>query len=166
MTSGAASTVAARVNRRDDYGQLLARGAAIRALDEVDDVEAWRAKIRRQARADRIRIRTGFNEGIVWAMLARIPRTDELAEARRYRELLAHAVPLAVDLWHEPILAVGDGDEMVCACDRCSALGYGNAIENVVGGGLFEDECPNEEPPKLTALAMTYVPGSRSPRGS
>jgi hypothetical protein len=34
---------------------------------------------------------------------------------------------------------------------RCSALGYGDVTENVVGGALFEDECPNEEPPKLTA---------------
>src|SRR4051812_44478801 len=80
--------VVARVHRRDDYGVLLARGAAVRALDEVDDVEAWRAEIRRHARADRIRVRTGFNQGIAWAMLARVPRSDELAEARRDRELL------------------------------------------------------------------------------
>ena len=158
--------VFARVNRRDDYGQLLARGAVIHALDEVDDVETWRADIRRQARADRIKIRTGFNQGVVWAMLARVPRADELAGARRHRDLLAHAVPLAVDLRYEPMLAVGDGDEMVCECGRCSALGYGDAAENVVGGALFEDECPNEEPPKLTALAMMHVAGSRWPHDS
>jgi hypothetical protein len=111
----------ARVDRRDDYGRLLARGAAIRPLDEVNDVEAWRAEMRRQARADRIKIRTGFNEGIGGGMLARVPRPDELAAARRYRDLLAHAVPLAANLRHEPILAVGDGDEMVCGCGRCNA---------------------------------------------
>jgi hypothetical protein len=33
--------VVARVDRRDDFGQLLASGA----VDEVDDVEAWRAEI-------------------------------------------------------------------------------------------------------------------------
>jgi hypothetical protein len=120
--------------------------------------------MRRQARADRIKIRTGFNEGIVWAMLARVPRRDELAGARRYRDLLTHAVPLAVDLRHEPSLAVGDGDEMVCGCGRCTALGYGNAADDIVGGALFEDPCPNEEPPTLTALAMMHVPGSRWPR--
>src|SRR4051794_22817520 len=87
--------VFARVHRRDDYGHLLARGAVIYSLDEVDDVETWRAEIRRQARADRIKIRTGFNEGVVWAMLARVPRPRELAEGRRYRALLEHAVPLA-----------------------------------------------------------------------
>src|SRR6266542_1081994 len=106
--------VVARVHRRDDYGQLLARGAVIHALDELADVETCRAEMRRQARADRIKIRTGLNEGVAWAMLARVPRSDELAGARRYRDLLADAVPLAVDLRHEPILAVGDGDEMVC----------------------------------------------------
>jgi hypothetical protein len=31
------------------------------AVDEVDDVEAWRAEIRRQARADRIKVRSGFS---------------------------------------------------------------------------------------------------------
>jgi hypothetical protein len=155
--------VFARVDRRDDYGQLLARGAVVHALDEVADVEAWRAAIKRAARADRIKIRTGRNAGVVWAMLARTPRLDELAGARRYRELLAHAVPLAVDLRHEPILAVGDGDEMVCSCGRCSALGYGSVAENVVGGALFEDECPNKEPPKLTAMTMMHVPSSRWP---
>jgi hypothetical protein len=54
-----------------------------------------------------------------------------------------------------------DGDEVICACDRCSALGYGDTAEDVVGGELFEDECPGEEPPKLRALS--YVAGSRRP---
>lgn len=156
--------VFARVDRRDDYGQLLARGAVVHALDEADDVEDWRAAIRRQARADKIKIRTGRNAGVVWAMLARMPSLDELADARRYRELLADAVPLAVHLWHEPMLVVGDGDEMVCGCGRCSALGYGSAAEDVVGGALFEDECPNAQPPKLTAMTMMHVAGSRWPR--
>jgi hypothetical protein len=154
-----------RVDRRDDYGQLLARGAVVHALDEVDDVEAWRSAIRRQARADRIKLRTGRNAELVWAMLARTPGLSELAAARRYRELLAHAVPLAVDLRHEPVLVAGDGDEMVCGCGRCSALGYGSVVEDVVGGALFEDECPNEEPPKLTALTMMHVPSWRWPSG-
>jgi hypothetical protein len=38
-----------------------------RRIDVVDDIEAWRAEIRRRARADRIKVRTGFNEGIVLA---------------------------------------------------------------------------------------------------
>jgi hypothetical protein len=152
-----------RVDRRDDYGQLLARGQVIYRLEDVDDIEAWRAEIKRQARADKIKVRTGFNDGIVWALLARVPDQDALVEARRYRHLLLRAVPLAAELRHEPILAVGDGDEMVCRCGLCSALGDGDAAEDIVGGALFEDECPNEEPPKLTAFAMMHAPDSSWP---
>ena len=55
--------VVARVDHRDGYGQLLASGAVVYAIEEVDDVEAWRAEISRQARADRIKVRTGFSQG-------------------------------------------------------------------------------------------------------
>lgn len=48
-------------------GQLLARGQVVHRLEEVEDIEAWRVGIRRHARADRINVRTGFNEGLVWA---------------------------------------------------------------------------------------------------
>ena len=113
----------ARVDRRDDYGRLLADGQLIQEVENVEDVEAWRAEMRRQARADKIKLRTGFNESIVWALLVRVRRPDALVRARRYRDLLARTVPLAVELRHEPILAVRDGDELVCACGRCSALG-------------------------------------------
>ena len=41
---------------------VLASGAVVYAVEEVDDVEAWRAEIRRQARADRIKVRTGFSQ--------------------------------------------------------------------------------------------------------
>ncbi len=74
--------------------------------------------------------------------------------------------PLAVELRHEPVLAVRDGGEMICTCARCSALGYGDVAEDILGGALFEDEFPNEELPTLTALAMMHVPGSRWPRHS
>ncbi len=153
----------ARVDRRDDYGQLLVRDQVIHDLDDVDDIDAWRAEIRRQARADKIKVRTGVNDGIVWALRVRRDESEWQAEVRRYRDLLARTVPLAVELRHEPVLALRDGDELVCTCGRCSALGYGNVAENIVGGALFEDECSNEEPPKLTPLAMTHVAGSRWP---
>ena len=89
-------------------------------------------------------------------MRVRPDQSGSRPEARRYREPLRRTVPLAVELRHEPSIAVWDGDEVVCACERCSAVGY--AAEDVVGGALFEDECPNEEPPALTALAMIHVP--------
>jgi hypothetical protein len=36
-------------------------------------------------------------------------------------------------LRHEPMLVVGES-EMVCGCGSCSALGYGSAADDVVGG--------------------------------
>ena len=61
----------ARVDRRDDYGQLLACGHVVLRLEDVEDIEAWRAEIRRNARADKIKVRTGFNHGIVGALRGR-----------------------------------------------------------------------------------------------
>ncbi len=78
----------ARVDRRDDYGQLLAYGQAIHRLEDVDDVQAWRAEIKRQARADKIKVRTGFNDGIVWALRFRADQPGGQAEIRRYPDLL------------------------------------------------------------------------------
>lgn len=153
----------ARVDRRDDYGQLLASGQVIHETEDVDDVEAWRAGIRRRARADRIKVRTGSNDGLVWALRLRPDPSTHVREVQRYRDLLAQTVPVAVELGHEPTLTLWDGDEVLCACDRCSARGYGHIVDEVVGGALFEDECPNEAPPKITALTMTYVPASRRP---
>ena len=86
----------ARVDRRDDYGQLLASGQVIHEVEDVDDIEAWRAEIRRQARADEIKVRTGCNEGIVseekvtfgqaavpWVRATLWPRRSSWATSRR-----------------------------------------------------------------------------------
>ncbi len=75
----------ARVDRRDDYGQLLASGQVIYRLEDVYDVEAWRAEIKRQARADKIKVRTGFNDGIVWALRFPADRPGGQPEVRRCR---------------------------------------------------------------------------------
>src|SRR4051794_23966089 len=72
-----------RVSRRDDYGHLLARGDVIQRLDDVDDPEAWRAEIRRQARSVRIKVRTGVTDGIVWALLAAAWTAAREAESER-----------------------------------------------------------------------------------
>ncbi len=153
----------ARVDRRDDYGQLLASGQVVHGLDEIVDVDAWRAEIRRQARADKIKVRTGSTDGLVWALRLRPDPSTHARHVQRYRNLLAQSVPIAVELGHEPTLTLWDGDEVLCACDRCSARGYGHVVDDIVGGELFEDECPNEALPKITPLTMTYVPSSRRP---
>jgi hypothetical protein len=146
----------ARVDRRDDYGRLLARGDVVRRIGDMDDVDGWRAEIKRQARADKIKVRTGVSRTTVWAVRMEQPGWE--LEARRYRQLLARIVPLSVDLHHEPTVALRDADEVICACDRCSALGYGNMADEVTGGSLFEDPCPNEEPPKITSLGVMFGP--------
>jgi hypothetical protein len=72
--------LAKRVGRRDDYGTLLASGQVIYSVEEVDDPDAWRAGIKRQARADRIKVRTGVTGATLWALLA-----GPLPEAQRAR---------------------------------------------------------------------------------
>ena len=73
---------------------------------------------------------------------ASAPILQHVRDIQRYRDLLAHTVPLAVDLGHEPTLTLWDGEEVLCACDRCSARGYGDVVDDVMGGALFEDEWP------------------------
>ena len=138
----------------------------VHRLNDVENIEAWRAELRRQARADKMKVRTGFNGGIVVALRVRADRPEWQAEVRRFRELLLRTVPLGVELRHEPSIAVSDGAEVVVSCGRCSAVGYGDTFEDVAGGALFDDECPNEEPPALTALVMMHVPRSRWPSHS
>jgi hypothetical protein len=72
----------ARVDRCDDYGQLLASDEVVDRLEDVEDIEAWRAEIRRNSRADKIKVRTGINNGIVWALRARANRPEWQAEVQ------------------------------------------------------------------------------------
>jgi hypothetical protein len=148
--------LAARIDRRDDYGRLLARGDVVRRIEDVEDVDAWRDEIKRQARADRIKVRTGANEHIAYAYIAGGLMPEREAEADRYTDIMRRAVPLAVLNRHEPAPLIRDGDEVVCKCDRCSALGYIHAEDDVIGGELFEDDCPHEEDPGTTALGLMY----------
>jgi hypothetical protein len=76
------------------------------------------------------------DDGFVWALRIRTGNREWLAEARRHNDLLSRTVPLAVELWHEPCVSLRDGNELLCICGRCSALGYGDAAEGVVGGAL------------------------------
>jgi hypothetical protein len=153
----------ARVGRRDDYGQLLVDDFVAQRVEDIEDPEAWRSEIRRQARVDKIKIRTGNEDGLVWALRARRRSPETRALTDGYHALLSRTVPLAAERRHEAVLEIRDGDEVVCSCERCSAVGYASARDDVVGGSLFEDECPNEEPPKLTPLAMLHVPPSHRP---
>jgi hypothetical protein len=155
-----------RVGRRDDYGRLLAAGQIVRIVEEVDDPEAWRARIRRQARADRIRVRTGVSADAVYAFLRDGSTEARAAETQRYKAAMRRAVPVAVSSGHEPSVFLRDGDEVICGCNRCLALGYLDAVEPaVIVGSLFEDACTPESAaePRTTVLARAF--GGRESSG-
>jgi len=143
-----------RVERRDHYGTLLAKGSVTVAIADVESADAWRASIRRHARADRIRVRTWEHGRRVSAVLLKPETPGRVAEVGRYLAVLRDVVPHAVDHRHEPAVALRDGEEVLFTCDRCPALGYIDAAGDLfVGGSLFEDDCPHDEPPRKTAIA-------------
>jgi hypothetical protein len=148
-----------RVGRRDDYGRLLAAGQIVRIVEEVDDPEAWRAEIRRQARADRIRVRTAVSADAVYAFLRDGATEARAAETERYKAAMRRAIPAAVASGHEPSVFLRDGGEVICGCNRCLALGYIEAFEPaVIVGSLFEDACTpgDAAKPRTTALAQAF----------
>lgn len=147
-----------RAGRRDTYGILLSAGQVVASINKVEDPGAWRAEIRRQARADHIKIRTGQGNGVVWALLPEAGAEARAAETRRYMALLRVVVPQAVALGHEPVVVFGDGEETLFGCDRCEVLGYASAgePESIVGGDLFESDCPYDTPPQDTDLTTFY----------
>lgn len=142
-----------RVRRRDDYGKLLASGQVIQPVDEVEDPDAWRAEIKRQARADRIKVRTGITGGTLWALTAG-PLTDaQRAEDTRYFHLFHRLESEAKVRGHAFRVALRDGEEAVFRCERCDALGYADAAAGpLVGGQLFESDCSGAELPDANDL--------------
>lgn len=147
-----------RVERRDAYGQLLARGRAVAALADVEDPEAWRAELRRQARADKFRIRTGVNQRVVWALLLHRQAGARQDESDRYVAAMRSAIPRAAVVHrHQPAVWIRDGDETVCGCERCQAVGLVDVgREPLIGGTLFEDDCPHDDPPAATGATMLF----------
>lgn len=144
-----------RLSRRDDYGQLLARGDVVRLLEDVDDPSAWRAGIRAQARADRIKVRTGVGDGIVYALLVNASRRADEGDA--YIAALEEIVIAAAAYRHEPTVVARDGSEVVVGCNRCPALAYANTDDHVLGGALVDDGCPNEDEPRTASLTVMFV---------
>jgi hypothetical protein len=153
----------AKVERRDAYGQLLAQGHVVVGLSDVDDPDAWRADLRRQARGDKIRIRTGVNSRIAWALLVNAGTNAREDEGRRYRAAMRMAIPRAASHHHQPAVWIRDGDETVCGCERCQAFGlvdYG--ADSLIAGQLFEVDCPHDDPPAETAATMFFGGASES----
>ena len=146
-----------RVARRDDYGTLLARGDVVRGLADIDEPDEWRSGLRRRARADRLRVRSGTGRSAVWALLIDGDTEHRRAEGDRYGDVLDDVVPMAVQHRHEPSVLVRDGDEVILRCDRCPALAYADGASKLYGGSLLDEECPHEHEPKTTALSFSRV---------
>jgi hypothetical protein len=137
-----------RVRRRDDYGELLFSGEVIRSCDDVDDPDEWRAAIRKKARADRIKVRTGETAGKVWALVNGPRSSDVLLEGRRFFTLADRALGEAEAHGHEARVALRDDEEALVKCDGCGALGYLDAAESMAGGPILEEDCHGGELPE------------------
>lgn len=138
-----------RVRRRGDYGTLLATGQVLLPLEQVEDPDTWRAEIKRQARSDRIKVRTGVVGGKVWALLADpIPEVQQDENLRYFHLLHSHLKPQAEAFGHDVRVVLRDGEEALLICQRCGARGYADATAGpLIGGPLFEDECPEGDLP-------------------
>ena len=135
-----------RKERRDDYGALLLDGQVLRGLRDVEDPEAWRSNIRRQARADKIRVQTGVIHEMVYAILRHDSARGWSDGETRWFHLSTHAHERADRLGHDWQL-VRDGSEGATVCARCNAIGYLNADEGIIDGALFEEPCESPFPP-------------------
>lgn len=133
----------ARKSRRDDYGTLLLEGTVIRRLAEIEDPEAWRSEIRRQARADKIRVMTGVTNATVWGHLRREATGGPDEPVGRWA-LLMNAYDTAQRLGHKYMIC-RDGHEAAVGCERCDAVGYLNVDEQVIDGDVFEAPCEDDD---------------------
>jgi hypothetical protein len=136
-----------RVRRRDDYGELLFSGQVIRSEKDIEDLDEWRAEMRKKARADRIKLRTGKTGGKVWAVVHGPLSSAQLSEGERFFVLADRVLGEARSRGHEARVALRDGEEAVFKCESCGALGYADAAESIVGGAVFEEDCRGGEPP-------------------
>lgn len=114
----------------------------------VADPAEWRAEIRRQARRDKISMRSfvmSEREGLtyVWAGQARDPTNDELAAAVHHMSVGQEARDRAQLRGHDLrwiCVAHGEG---AGRCSRCGARAYINSTEDppVMNGDVYETNC-------------------------
>lgn len=104
-----------------DYQTLLGYGRV--TLEPVADPERWRRGIRRQARHDRIRVRTWCDEhGAVGAQIS--PEMSDPAIYRAEVERFYLIQQIVMDLvrdGHTLAASLRRGDESITFCTRCNA---------------------------------------------
>jgi len=138
-----------RVRRRDDYGEMLFSGQVVRSEGDIEDFDEWRAGLRKKARADRIKLRTGKTGGKVWAVVHGPLSSAQLSEGERFFLLADRALGEARSRGHEARVVLRDGEEAVVRCDNCGAFGYLEAAESIIGGAVFDEDCREGELPDI-----------------
>jgi hypothetical protein len=128
--------------RGGDYQTLLGYGRV--TLEPVADPEEWRRAIRRQARRDRIRVRTWCDEhGAVGAQISPDVSDPTIyrAELNRFSVVQQAAVELLM-AGHVLAAWLRRGDESITFCTRCNARVYMRTTTPVIRDGeAFEMSC-------------------------
>ena len=132
-----------RARRRDAYGELLASGQVSRLLDDPDARKNLRSDLRRQARADKLKIITREYGEVVVAMLDRPTTPERDEEALNAIRSAYQAADVAELLGHLPRVAAREHSEAVALCTTCRALGHANGTgdELELAGALYTDRC-------------------------
>lgn len=86
--------------------------------------------------------------GKVWALLAGdIPEAQQDENLRYFHLFSSDLKPRAEAQGHQVRVVIRDGEEALLICRACGARGYADAAARpLIGGPLFEDECPEGDP--------------------
>jgi hypothetical protein len=133
------------VEELDPYEAMLRFGHVTRDVDNPDE---WRAEIRRQARADKRKVRT-FVVGMhgdatcVWAGFVREVSDEQLASSFALMDLQQEARDRSSLFGHEVAWLRAHRRRAAGRCKRCGARVY---VENagdrrVLEGEVFEEVC-------------------------
>ena len=137
------------VSRGSDYDELLREGHVVR---RVDDAVAWREAIRAQARADRIKVRTGLSSsdaGVAWAYLKHLDDKEltdqEVGSASQHVTAVQEAFERASLRGHRVRRVIrAEGQRAAAVCPDCGARLYVDWSGRPVfmEGEVFEIDCP------------------------
>lgn len=129
-----------------DYAELLRRGRV--SSPEGVDPEEWRAEIRANARADRIRVITiRAGDRAIAARHRSVPEDQELTEltaALERGEVLRGLAERGRQLGHEISSWLPHDDESITSCSRCPARIYVrfDTTPPLVDGEALDEPCP------------------------
>jgi hypothetical protein len=137
------------VQRRSDYDELLRMGFVV---VRADDPDGWRRRLKANARADKVHVRTGnadADDHVVWAYLKHLDRQkisqEELHERFRHGDAIREAMSRAFLRGHTVDRVIrAEGTRAAAACQRCRARLYVDSASDppFVEGEVFDVDCP------------------------